>query len=438
MSLEFKIVGDTGRDTSKRQVHIHPFKTATGVHSGLVVLSQKFIETEPSTTFFVNDTVGIAMNQDVSFGSIASVIHDGGTTTSADTGTADTNTVNKLIQAGQNFTSTVVVGMSVHNTTDDTYGNVTAVDSDTSLSLDSDVFPDGNEAFIINAVWVGTAVQGTWNFADGGKITLTGGDNNDQASIVSDTVALWDMDNFTAFTGKIDLDTYVPATQDISIQFNLNGVLVGNSILLNDFIDTGNFAEQSFVIPKALLGLSSQNINGLTITLSRTGGAKPSFKFDDLQLEASGIPLVFSLNVDPGNRFHIQELVFAYRDNITSITTVTGATENVTNHALDVNTILGLSALTNGFVIRRQKAGKTLFSATIKTLGGHMSAGALPDVPLTAPDGSSTFIVLRAKFEDPLILTGDADDTLTITINDNMSGLLQFTVSGRGGLEAVS
>ena len=100
---------------------------------------------------------------------------------------------------------------------------------------------------------------------------------------------------------------------------------------------------------------------------------------------------------------------------------------------LSYDKILDLASLTNGFVITRKKKGKTLFSATIKNLGAHISAGAKADEPWS--DGTNTFVILRAIFDEPLILTGDVDDTLSIQINDDMSGLLQFTVAARGSLE---
>ena len=67
---------------------------------------------------------------------------------SADSGTTDGTTANKLVQSGQNFDVTVLVGMIVHNTTDDTFANVTAVDSATTLSLSADIMISG-ENFII-------------------------------------------------------------------------------------------------------------------------------------------------------------------------------------------------------------------------------------------------------------------------------------------------
>lgn len=64
------------------------------------------------------------------------------------TGTADTNTPDKLVDTSADF-STVNVGDIVYNTTDNTSGAVTAVDSTTTLSFATDLFPDGNENYII-------------------------------------------------------------------------------------------------------------------------------------------------------------------------------------------------------------------------------------------------------------------------------------------------
>jgi len=235
------------------------------------------------------------------------------------------------------------------------------------------------------------------------------------------------MATHSAITGKVDLDTYSTANNTIVIQFGLAGGLVGNSVLLDDYIDTGNFAEQDFAIPKADLGIEVLTVDEMTITITRSGGSRPTIKFDDFQIEETGDPAIFSVPVDIGKRFHIEEIVFTYADALTT------ALVNNSMPVLSYDKILGLSALTIGFIIKRVKKGKTLFSATVKTLGAHMSAGAKPDQPWN--DGTNTFITLRAIFNEPLILSGDTDDTLTIQINDPMNGLLQFTAAARGSLE---
>lgn len=59
--------------------------------------------------------------------------------------TATSTTSNKLVDSGGAFTSgvTVDVGDEVHNTTDDTYAFVSAVDSGTTLSLSADIMASG-------------------------------------------------------------------------------------------------------------------------------------------------------------------------------------------------------------------------------------------------------------------------------------------------------
>lgn len=71
-----------------------------------------------------------------------------------DSGTTDAGPIaDKLIQAGQNFTSTVSVGDTVVNTTasPDTSAIVSAVDSDTQLSLDCNIMSVGSQNYTINS-----------------------------------------------------------------------------------------------------------------------------------------------------------------------------------------------------------------------------------------------------------------------------------------------
>lgn len=64
-------------------------------------------------------------------------------------GTADFDEVNKLHDADGDFSENDV-GKSVHNTTDNTYGTITAFVDSGELTLAADTFPDGNEAYNID------------------------------------------------------------------------------------------------------------------------------------------------------------------------------------------------------------------------------------------------------------------------------------------------
>lgn len=67
------------------------------------------------------------------------------------TGTCTTDTANKVIAVASTFiTSGVEAGMILKNTTDNTYSYISSVDSETQLTCDTDVCPDGNEEFVIS------------------------------------------------------------------------------------------------------------------------------------------------------------------------------------------------------------------------------------------------------------------------------------------------
>lgn len=80
-------------------------------------------------------------------------IVDSGTTTSASTG--------KLIDTGQNFTSTVSENDLVRNTTDETYAYVESVDDDENLTLSKDIMGSGDGYEISNGFIQDTRPDGT-------------------------------------------------------------------------------------------------------------------------------------------------------------------------------------------------------------------------------------------------------------------------------------
>ena len=60
-----------------------------------------------------------------------------------DSGTTTATTANKLVDSTQNFTSSVEIGDTVNNTTDGTSATISAVDSNTTLSISSDIMTTG-------------------------------------------------------------------------------------------------------------------------------------------------------------------------------------------------------------------------------------------------------------------------------------------------------
>lgn len=430
MGQKTTIVGKQGTSSRLLEVHAHPFTTATGMHVGTNVLTHPFLNFQPEFHPFLNDDFGAAMNQTITFGGAklrATVLHAGVNSGSAASGTTDGATTSfRLLDSGATFEASVGPGSLVHNTTDPGFSRVVSVTSDTELVLLLDIMATA-EDYVINDIWPGTAVAGTWNFADSGEISITSANNNDEATFTVDSSHIWNMADFVSFTGKIDLDIYNSTNNSIFLEFGLDGVLVGNSLNLNAVIDTGDFSAQNFVIPKAAFGLSTQNFNSMRITITRTGGTKPTIKFDNLQWENTGTPITFKATTPLGTRFHVTELRIRIEDAISAVLT-DGSMPNI-----DPNAILGVASLSNGIVFASVKDGKLVFSTTLKDLGDFLATGS--DLTNVSGDGTNTGLSLVVRFPEAIVLEGGEDNFLSFTINDTMANLTRFTAAARGAIE---
>ncbi|KKN06316.1 hypothetical protein LCGC14_1078430 [marine sediment metagenome] len=120
-------------------------------------------------------------------------------------------------------------------------------------------------------------------------------------------------------------------------------------------------------------------------------------------------------------------------DNVTSIVAVAGATANATLQGLAYNALLGVSALTSGITFQRVQDGETNLSVSLRQLSDFLAAGF--SVADAISDGTNTLVALEVDFSEPIVLSGGPDNFLSLTINDNLSDLLQFTATARGALE---
>ena len=358
-----------------KTAHVHAFAGKRNKkHHGLLVQQEPFLQLNPEFHPFIHSTFGTAMNQNISIG--------GGST--------------ELI----------------HNGTD-------AVG------------------------WTGTAVSGTWDFSDttnpsagSNCVSLTSGNNADEA-VFSD-VTETNMTAATTITGQIRLETYNNVNNSILLQFENNNVDIGNSVNLNDYINTGTLGSyQSFVIPKANMGITTQTVDEIDIVVTRTGGSKPTFRFDEFQIEtgggASATPAIFKTTTPIGTRYHINQLRLILVDAFTGIITAS-TTTYPTMPGLAYNQLLGVSALSNGVIFQRVQDGKVNLSITLRQLSDFFDIGL--DIINLVSDGTNTMLTLGILLPDAIILEGPLEDNfLSLTINDDLSGLLLFTAATRGALE---
>lgn len=293
--------------------------------------------------------------------------------------------------------------------------------------------PEGIHDGTDSALWTGAAISGTWDFSDttnpsagSNCVSLTSGDNGDTATFSDATETV--MSGFETMTGLIRLDTYSGVNNSISLQFLNNAVNVGNSINLNDYINTATLnAYQSFAIPKADFGIDAQTVDQINMTLLRTGGAKPTFRVDTWQIEDTGAPLTYLSSAPAGARYHIDRI------RVTMVDALAATLTDGTMPALAYDKLLGVSALTNGLAFRRVQKGKIEQAFTLRQLSDFLSLGA--HVVAAFGDGTNTLLTLEFPFREHIVLEGEPDSFLSITVSDDLSGLLLLHAVSGGAIE---
>lgn len=272
--------------------------------------------------------------------------------------------------------------------------------------------------------WTAAVVSGSWNFADVGKISITSANNNDAATFSEETPTTIDITNYVALTGKVDLDAFNSANHTIQIAFDLAGTQVGNTLNIDDYIDTANFAEQSFAIPFDDFAFGGDNIDGFTITILRSGGSKPTIKFDDIQLENTGGSFDFRITKNQGYDYWARQIRFSFADNFSTALTDASAVN------LGYDKFVNLNALTNGMVFRWVENDEVRFSTTLRQNSDFLRFGNIGQV---MSDGTNTFLTIDVDFVDPIIIRNNPEKNyLSLTVNDDLSSLLLFQTVIRG------
>jgi len=281
--------------------------------------------------------------------------------------------------------------------------------------------------------WVGSAIAGTWNFAstdqaNGGSASISAVDtgNDDEALFASGGTIT--MSNFTTLTGFVFLTNFsTKGVKHIEVRFRNAGVNVGNSVNLDEFIDTGDLnVWQNFAIADTNFGLNGDTVDEMVVkTVATGGGPSPDYYLDDLQWEQSGTPREFMVEADTGTWLHVHSINFVMADNIS------GGVANGTMPGLDYNSFLGLGKLSIGFTRRSVLGGVIEFGGVTRTVGDFAFAGST-ELTSHLSNGTNTFVKVHIPVEVPIILKSELGDKLSVVINDNMSPLLLF----RGNVSA--
>ena len=298
--------------------------------------------------------------------------------------------------------------------------------------------------------WVGTNVSGAGFTFDAAIATGTTsgtpgisftGTNNDKG-IFTRNIAI-DASVYVSLTMWVYLTTWSIGNQ-VRMRLKLAGSTVG-TVQLENYIKPGNIGTwQQISIPIGVGGFliaGVTNVDELELRV-RTGGlAKPIFDLDDITLTAAagGGPLgptMYTIEPTTDTPFKVNKISVFMGPLLADTTWASG-----TMPAIPYNSFFQVAALTFGITIIARRRGEIIFQGIFKQFSDFVR---LPNVFLDsygadATDGTNAWFKLTQDFEpSPIVLLPEYEDKISVTINDNLTGLDTFNMAARGFQEKKS
>lgn len=296
--------------------------------------------------------------------------------------------------------------------------------------------PDGIHNGTDSALWTGTALTGTWDFASttqaqaGTKsIEAINTVNNDEAQLERSSAIT--ANSYVAMTGYIYITSWPSSgTKEVELRTRLAGVDVGNTVDLSTYIDTGILNSWiKFTIPLDDFGLGADSIDQVIVkTVDIGGGAAPDYYLDTLQWEETGSQ-VFSVEPSIGKIYSITNM------SITMADAYDGTLASSSHPNIKYNQLLGLSKLTNGIVFRLTTDDIVRFNGVFAQ---HIDYMTFPGLSMqSGGDATNTWIRYDVKFDFPFVMDSRKKDKLEMILSDDLSGLLFHRVLVRGYEETI-
>lgn len=311
--------------------------------------------------------------------------------------------------------------LSARNYFNETNGSNMAVDSSFGGT------PDGIHNGTDSVLWTASALSGSWIFnstaqANSGtkSIDATSTTNNEQALFFRSSPL--NLSNYIAFTGFIYLTSWSAlGLKNIKIYLATGGSPVSDELNISNYIDiTLLNAWQKIIIPLIDFNITNNSVDEIVITTVDSGaGSPPNYYLDDLQFEETSGSLIYNIIPRYNEIWEVLNVSFNIVDAYDS-TVVNG-----TVPGLPYNSILGVSALTNGIQFQRISNQEILFNSNLKNTFDIIS-GASNITHFIASDGTNTMLKITRTFSHPIRLVGKTEDQLRFILNDDLSGLLEF------------
>ena len=338
---------------------------------GLVVFTEELQEKETLFSFALNPDLGFQMAIDASFSGTPEKIHNG---------------TDSVEWAGSNITGS----------------SVTFSSTDTNPPLLGSWPTSGTKSIKIDRA----SVNDVWEF------------NRGSSTSGSSWVAI-SMNVYIA-SGWTSGDSVAIYAYDSNTTSQ-----VGDSVLIEDYINEFDFSvDQEIGIPLTDMNIGSSSFDAIRMEIVGKHGVAPVWYMDAIKLQETSGSEEFKVSAPTGTKYYVSEFKFTY------IGLNTTTLPDGTMPRLTYNGILNTPKLGQGIGFARIKDGKTIFDARVTCLADSTRAGAV--LENVYADNTTAHMTLNTKFTAPVLLDSRYDDSIAVTIRDDLSGLLSFTAVALG------
>ena len=240
-----------------------------------------------------------------------------------------------------------------------------------------------------------------------------------------------DMNNYVSLTMWIYVDQDWAIGDDIQIYGWDTGTntIVGDPVSLQDYFSWFSFGSwHKVTIPLTDMGnvAVSTILDSFRVSIVAKDVKSPIFYIDDIQLEQTGVPVEFSVKPEVGTWLHVTDYTIVASDALAS-TLADGTMPN-----LSYDKLLG-ETLVSGINYRRIQGNEVRFNIIINNLLNILE---IPNAFIeSGSDGTNTWVMIKIKHPEPILLKPEDEDRLSLTISENLTGLLQLRVSFGGRKE---
>ncbi len=232
--------------------------------------------------------------------------------------------------------------------------------------------------------------------------------------------------NYTAISLRIYVDKDWKAGDSICLYAWDTALAqkVGVAQSLEDYFNFGSFDEwQALAIPFENLEVSG-TFDAIRIEVLTAEGKSPKFYIDELQVEETGTPLIFTATPFVGTQFEAMSL------QVEIVDTLDTTLANATVPNLTWNKLMSLTQLSNGIVLRSIREGITQFAVTMNHYADFRFTGFRKE-SLDA-DSTTAILSMLIVFSAPIILHFEDGDRVQFIIQDDLSSLISFRGLLRG------